>query len=305
VEDPMQEIRREKESLEESAPVVDRAWARDWNHWYFLATGTRYLEAVDGAPGGEEFEEKRAERIRSRTSARDSMYSAVEGPRPTVAGSWEGPKPTAEGRRISMENGNEKRRGTMFSAMEGPQAGRRSTAMMSAMEFDSDEDDALMEFHAQAVKSLDNIWTVPGQRLTAEGLGSALPSPRVKMSTSPDSVGPPGRVLELDVKTKTLLQVNLRGGTKVAWKITIQEHDCYFSASFAVHMGTEVVVESQRLSVADGPVEHTFVAGAAGTLYLLWDNSFSWLRRKQVTVELQPSDLVHEIYYDKAAVVPQ
>ena len=100
----------------------------------------------------------------------------------------------------------------------------------------------------------------------------------------------PGSVFKLPVMIP-------RGGTNVEWSFSVKDYSCWFGVASKVDPSP-----SDYIVVQDRPTPNTETKGSvlveeACTIYLIWDNSSSWIRSKTVIYSLTldvPKDVIEE-----------
>lgn len=99
----------------------------------------------------------------------------------------------------------------------------------------------------------------------------------------------------------------VKPNTTLCWSFTVKDYNCGFSVSTSKDSSSESVIIPNETY---GPnVEHkgSVVIGNATTVYLSWDNSYSWFRPKTVLYSIsieQPKNDIEDkhrssLYYNR------
>eukprot|EP01087_Luapelamoeba_hula_P017942 TRINITY_DN5709_c0_g1_i2.p1 TRINITY_DN5709_c0_g1~~TRINITY_DN5709_c0_g1_i2.p1 ORF type:complete len:276 (-),score=36.89 TRINITY_DN5709_c0_g1_i2:58-885(-) len=95
---------------------------------------------------------------------------------------------------------------------------------------------------------------------------------------------PTGTIVGRRGKHEVEVQVE-QVGTKITWKFAVKSNDIGFAVYFKGDTKEEIVA-STRVDSKVGQVTGEHVAAKAGTYLLVWDNSYSNLRKKELTFEI-------------------
>ena len=101
---------------------------------------------------------------------------------------------------------------------------------------------------------------------------------QIKISSAAVTISP-GSVFKLPV-------VIPKDGTNVKWSFMVKDYSCWFGIS-----SDEEESSPEYLVIEESPIPNTETAGSviveeAGTIYLIWDNSSSWIRSRTVIYSL-------------------
>lgn len=83
----------------------------------------------------------------------------------------------------------------------------------------------------------------------------------------------------------------------LSWSFTIKEYNCAFGVSFSQNSTGDDVIIPREVYECNKEVSNSIVIDNPTTVYLYWDNSYSWIRSKTILYSIsieQPRDILLE-----------
>jgi singapore isolate B (sub-type 7) whole genome shotgun sequence assembly, scaffold_2 len=116
------------------------------------------------------------------------------------------------------------------------------------------------------------------------------PVEKVMRVNSAAVVVPAGSMFQLPVMIP-------KAGTRVRWSFCVKDYDCLFGIASRPNQFADDYVMKKQLIAPNVDAKGSIVVTDQGMIYLVWDNSYSWIRSKTVvyslTVEI-PSDGIED-----------
>ena len=87
-----------------------------------------------------------------------------------------------------------------------------------------------------------------------------------------------------------------KAGTRIRWSFRIKDYDCLFGIASRPNQFADDYVMKKQLIAPDVDAKGSIVVTDQGTIYLVWDNSYSWFHEKNIvySVEIVQPDLTIE-----------
>ena len=92
----------------------------------------------------------------------------------------------------------------------------------------------------------------------------------------------------------------------LSWTFTIKDYNCGFGIANSEKDIEEEYIVPKDYYDADEEVTGSVVIENPGTVYLCWDNSYSWIRSKTIVYSFsieQPNDLIEEKHISSAYLI--
>lgn len=88
-----------------------------------------------------------------------------------------------------------------------------------------------------------------------------------------------------------------KAGTRVRWSFRVKDYDCQFGIASALNQFSNDYILKKQLITPNVDAKGSILVNRPGTIYLVWDNSYSWMRPKTVVYSLTlevPQNLIED-----------